>query len=346
MIFSLKTQNGEVTQMRPLLTGFSAALLLTAFSVVASAITVPNAGVYPTANTPVTAGAFGVDDWDYSTLNPYPTGFVTTSNFLAAGQANFTPLANNTWNFTLAQNVPGNQGGPLANIPGVDLTINMYSAWAVINDPVTDIGGTQRARPMNSNATRADTGGADFEMTYTPNNGGVTPNDPTTVSFLQIAQFNICASTDDLTCTWGTPTTIFDNLGSNASPFYVQAGGIGGNTGANSQWLFDIPYLTCENSGTPNSPGINIGPSSNCRGGTDGVDLAWWVRFETFVAIDNQSVNGPTTTHNVVLYGGRTWGFDFVASDTPLPEPGGVSLVGIGLAFVLAGVRRYRSRLL
>lgn len=301
------------------------------------AATVPNPvnGSYPQNSTP-TVTAWGVDDNNTSTLVPYPAQFYTFCPWVALAQqgSDFAP-----WTFTFAGN-----GNAIPNIPQADLTVNIYSAWAAINDPVTDLSGTQRARPMNNNATRADAGGADWELTYVPNATGANPLDPTNISFLQVARFRTCDSTDDLTCTWSNYTYVFDNGGDTTTPFYVQSGGIGGNgitngvggstvTNANAQWMFDIPYLTCENSGTPQSAGIGIGASANCRGGTDGSVLASDVQFQVFVA--------TRAANAVTLYGGLQWGYLYTNTDAP--EPSSLALAGAGMAFLAIQIVRTRA---
>jgi len=288
---------------------------------------VPNPvyGNYPQATTPRASG-FGIDDYNQTTLVPYPVPSLTNGPWVGLAQPG-SSFAGWTFNFV---------GGGATQIPQGDLGLNIYSAWAVINDPMRGLNGTQYARPMNNNATRADAGGADFELTYTPNAGGNTPNDPTGISFLQVYRQRFCMSTNDRTCTWSAYSYFFDT-GSKTSPFYPGVGGtgvtmgVGGSPVTNpaAQWMLDISY-DCENSGTPNAPGLNLVASPSCRGGTDGAVLASDVQFQTFVA----TVTGTTVT----VYRGLQWGYYYANSDTP--EPSSILLFGSGVLGLAGVVRR------
>ena len=98
-----------------------------------------------------TATGFGVDDNNTSTLVPFGAQYITASGFLnnaIAGSA----FNNANWVFQFVN------GTTTPFIPAGDLTINLYSAWVVTNNPVADPGGTLRNRPVNG----ADGGGANF----------------------------------------------------------------------------------------------------------------------------------------------------------------------------------------
>ncbi|MBV9745423.1 MAG: hypothetical protein JO099_16805, partial [Acidobacteriia bacterium] len=207
-------------------------------------------------------------------------------------------------------------------VAAADFTVNLYDAWAVTNDAVKDPGGTQRARPV----ANADAGGADWALTYTP----TAATDPTGIHFIQAYFENLQQVTGG---TEANPTInnvnqiLLDNLGA-ATPWYDTRGISSLGVGKNPSWMFDNPY-DCENSGTPSMNGTNEGMSPTCLGGTDGALLASTVIFQTFVAVDMGAIAGTTITHNVILYGGEQWGYNYSNVDTPEPAFGMISALGL-----------------
>ena len=69
-------------------------------------------------------------------------------------------------------------------------------------------------------------------------------------------------------------------------------------------------------------------------------------QFQVVLSSDTTSVDRFGVTQNAVtLYGGLWWGFNYTASDTPVPEPSTLLLLtlgGVGL-FVFRRVRRNKS---
>jgi len=285
--------------------------------------------ITPTTTVPRAAG-WGIDDWNVATLKPLD--FITTSAFLAAARAN--PSYNGAfndpnWTFDSAR----------SSIPESDLQVGFYNAWAVVNDPVTDPIGTRRARPMYTKTAKADAGGVDFDLLYTPRSGTDDPG-LNGILFLQIVQKTECISTDDSTCGKRISSTKFDT-GSNTSPFYRGIGGNGNIQGSpDTAWMLDIPY-DCENVlQSARVQGLNTGPAPSCLSSNPSGDdrfliLSAQVNFETFVATQNV-VNG---VHKVTLYGGVSWGFTYTNSDTA-PEPAPFVLLGGGLVLAVIGGRR------
>jgi hypothetical protein len=281
----------------------------------------PVNGNYPQTTTPF-AAMFGIDDWNTSTLDPYPVTYIPYSTWVGAAQVG-TPFAD--WTFCFAGATCS-----VASIPPSDLKVNIYSAWAVQNDPVTGLNGVQYARPMYTDNTLADAGGADFEFTYTPNANGDTPNDPTSIHFLQIVRMRSCFSTDDLTCTWTDYRYIFDN-GGLGTLFYDKAGGISETIkGTDAQWMLDIPY-SCEDQGD-RSRGLHTGFAPDCLSLEEGGKLKEERQFQVFVAEQSGT--------DVILYGGLQWGYIYTNADEgngnppETPEPAGFKLVGIGISLL------------
>ncbi len=278
-------------------------------------------GLFPqilSANTSFSGASIsgvGVDDINYVTLSPYLAIYVTGCPWVAqAAAAPGSPFS--TWTFNFAQNVG------LTNVPAADLDVDAYYPWVVTNDPISDPGGTQRARPVNN----ADAGGADFSLIYYPQG-----TDPTTnISFIQAlyitTTINIGTEANPILRTF---TTYRFDTGSTTNPSY---NGVTGTLAGGDPWMFDIPYR-CENRGTPSAPGLNAGPSPTCLGGTDGYLLSVNWQAQVFVAQVN------TTTKTATLYGGEWWGFQYSNVDTPEPAWSVVSALAL-LGF--AGVKRYR----
>ena len=96
------------------------------------------------ANTAVpTAKGFGQDDFNVSTLMPYPAKFLFTKGFVDKAKntpnaAHQTPFKN--WDFQFVDEAH--------QLGSNDLKVATYQAWAVTNDPIKDPGGTSQSRPI------------------------------------------------------------------------------------------------------------------------------------------------------------------------------------------------------
>jgi hypothetical protein len=78
-------------------------------------------------------------------------------------------------------------------------------------------------------------------------------------------------------------------------------------------------------------------------GGTaDGYLLSVNWLAQTFLARDIGRINNRPGTHDVILYGGEWWGFQY--SHTDVPEPALEILTGCALVGI-AVLKRFRSRL-
>lgn len=256
-----------------------------------------------------TATGFGVDDNNTSTLVPFGAQYVTASGFLNNAIAN-SAFNNANWVFQFVN------GTTTPFIPVGDLTVNLYSAWVVTNNPVADPGGTLRNRPVNG----ADGGGANFAVTYAQRADSTDPA-ANTIHFLQIFRESLNGQ---------AATFHVDNLGG-ATPFYDPLGL--SSIGANSSWMFDISY-DCENGDT----GETQNNQPTCVGGVDDTLLSSALDFQVFVAVDNL----VGTVHTVNLYGGEAWGYRYTNAD--VPEPSTFTLLVVGLAGLFGyGSRRRRK---
>ena len=260
-----------------------------------------------------TISGFGVDDINYVTLSPYLAQYVTYCPWVnSAATAPGSSFSN--WTFTFAA------GASL--IPSTDLDVDDYFPWVVTNDPVTDPGGTLRARPVDG----ADAGGADFSLIYHPEGTDPTAN----ISFIQALRITTTINTGtEADPVLQTSTYYRFDTSSNTNPSY---NGVSGTLVDGDPWMFDIPYR-CENSGTPSAPGTNAGSSPTCLGGTDGTLLSVNWQAQVFVAQVN------TVAQTATLYGGEWWGFQYSNADVPEPALG---VVGALALLGLAGVKRYR----
>lgn len=254
------------------------------------------------------------DDINTSTI--FSASYQTYCNWILQGLTTLGYTPANGYNFafagsTLAPDVP--------NIPASDLKVVNYFPWVVTDPGLTDLGGTERRRPV----TDQEAGGARFELKYTPRAGS---NDPTSVNWLQAYLQNINGA--------GFSSGILDNGGAKqkdgGSPYY-NAQGVAGTLPNNVAWMEDGPY-TCESGGASNA---------DCSGGTDDAWTSEAVKFQTFVVGANPVDIGGT--NYLILYGGEQWGYTYSSVDIPTPEPA-LGILGGILALAFAVTKLYLSR--
>ena len=321
----------------------SGALALTVFSIAGSAATA----------TP-TARGWGVDDNNTSTLSPIngngtaqyittmPSWFNAALGNVASGNNNgpsgdgygsATNVFSTNWTFAMA--------APAALVPQAVLNSFVYSAWVVTNDGYNLPNGN--AAVTYNFGTGGDVGGANYTLNYTP--GAAQPGGPgnaialANVHFFQIvtvlSQFGSDPQNGVINNAFNTTNYFVDNLGSVTTPFYDTAGGTNGTAAAGTQfWMDDSPYR-CEN-----QSGVPAGRIAGCQAdsasdNTNLLSVSW--QADTFIAVDNNP-GGPN--HNVTLYGGVSWGFQYTNND--VPEPGAFGLAGLGFALLVAGRRRFQ----
>ena len=286
----------------------------------------PSAVHAATAAPSVTA--WGFDDNNFSTLVPYLAPYMVRCPWLASSLPNSANQDNvgwgfndpAQWSFRFAADVPGQ-----SSLDASVVDPFYYTAWVVNNDPYALPNGTQ-ATPV---AATGDVGGANFTMNYTPgptDPGGVSSGVPlANVHFFQFVR-TITTFGNALEQPVNTVTRYFiDNNGNLTKPFYDQNFAFGyAGVNLDQKWMDDTPFR-CEN---------QSGNSPTCR--SDGVpnilNIDW--EAQVFVAVDlGANATLPTATqHDVILYGGRWWGYVYSNDDAPEPALGllsGAALLGM-----------------
>jgi len=251
----------------------------------------------------------GFDDYNVSTLRPYPAAYITALPvWFNLALLNSATQDNVGWSF----NDPAQWKFTPADSP-VDssrIVVFNYTAWVVSQDPYNLPNGQPATLyPFNN----ADVGGANFTFNYEPtifDPGGPRGSDIslTDVHFLQVVR-TVSNYGDDATGFVAQTTTRYfiDNGSINAVPWY-DAKGAHGNAGPNDtqKWMDDSPFR-CENQG-----------AGGCS--ADGMPNLLSIEWEadTFIAVDQGEIGG--TQHFVSLYGGRNWGFIYTNDEASVPE--------------------------
>jgi PEP-CTERM motif len=177
-----------------------------------------------------------------------------------------------------------------------DLTIDDYYAWAVNSPDVTGLG----VQVYNVDKENSDVGGAVFAMTYTPHG-----NDPVNIHFLQVYSEKLNG---------GRTTYHVDNKDLAKTLFYDQVPGASTEKKGNQSWFSDEPFQ-CED------------PDA-CLEGVEDYNASF--QFGVYITTD-KVVNG---VHNVTIYGGEQWGYQYSTSDPKAPEPSTALLGGLGLGLL------------
>ena len=228
------------------------------------------------------ADGTGADDENSSKLVPGPATFITYCPWVNAAMNSYV-AANPTYRFSWA-------GSAASQFVKNDVSITLYNPWVVNSPNVLGLDGVTR----NRNVANQDAGGNVFQFKYTPQG-----TDPASVRFIQ-------AYNESLT---GSPYQIYLDRGISPTPFYDDRGVSG--TAANGRqlannvsWFQDTPYDT----------EAKLITRAGTAEGAGEKDTYSDVEFQVVVAVDNGAGGG--FAHNLVLYGGYWWGYNYWNTDT------------------------------
>ena len=267
----------------------------------------------------------GGDDFNTTSLVPTtPISIgqgtsVTQCPWINTGMNAFV-AANPTWAYTWSTTA----------LPGT-LAFSSYIPWAANQPNITLPDGTVNPGKF----TNAERGGASFITTFNPQ-GGIAVNG---IGFIQAYQETF--TNFDPTANGGNGAAInnsvsyvkLDNAAVASNPFYNTGSGGGyigaANQGAaNQTWMEDRPSdpepVAADAAGTP---AATAAAAEN---------LIANVQFQVVVAVDTGPKAGGAL-HNIVLYNGYWWGYQYSSTDTP--EPAALAMFAAGAA-ALSFIRR------
>ncbi len=269
----------------------------------------------------------GGDDFNTTTL--VPTTPISIGQGTTVTQC---PWINSGMNAFVAANPTWAYSWSTTALPGT-LAYSSYIPWAANQPSITLPDGTVNP----SKYSNAERGGASFITTFNPQ-GGTAVNG---IGFIQAYQETF--TNFDPTANGGNGAAInnsvsyvkLDNGTVASNPFYNTGSGGGGfgaaNQGAaNQTWMEDRPSdpepAAADAAGTP---AATAAAAENCIAN---------VQFQVVVAVDTGAKVGGAQ-HNIVLYNGYWWGYQYSSTDTP--EPAAILL----FAFAAIGLLSHRRRM-
>lgn len=275
--------------------------------------------------------AWGWDDFNTASVNPAGAPYLNaTANWFNQALPNSSSQNNVGWNFNTAAQWTFTMAGTL--VPGANINSFVYNAWVVSQDPYN----LPNGNPAQLYTVNGDVGGANYTLNYVPgaNDPGGASSTITlaNVHFLQVVKAISNYGSDATGQVTSTVTQYFmDNNGNANSPWYDGNFLSGYAQNGTQKWMDDSPYRF-EDQDSGNTNGASA----------DGVPTLLSINWEanTFMAVDMGATTN--TQNNVLLYGGRDWGFTY--SNTDVPEPSAFVMAGIGLVLMIAGRSRFGRR--
>jgi hypothetical protein len=254
--------------------------------------------LFPGALNAVTATPFveawGFDDNNASFLNPFLARYVLTCPWLDPALPNSATADNVGWDFSDPAKWRFRFGTnvPGPNTVGAGPLQSFVYSAWVVNNDPYNLPTGAQATPVNATG---DVGGANFTLLYVPGaNDPGGANSATTLANVHFFQFirTITTFQDEPR---GAPNTV--------TRYFVD------NNGSRTTPFYDLVF----------SSGLS-GPNNVNK----------WIDDTPF-RCENQD-NAINTQHDVILFGGRWWGFTYTNADVPESSP--LTLAGIGLCLI------------
>ena len=272
---------------------------------------------------------WGFDDINTASVNPAGAPYLNaTPNWFNLALPNSSSQNNVGWNFNTAAQWTFTMAGTLA--PAASINSFVYNAWVVSQDPYN----LPNGNPAQLYTVNGDVGGANYTLNYVPgaNDPGGASSTTTlaNVHFLQVVKAISNYGDDATGQVTSTVTQYFiDNAGNANSPWYDGNFSFGYAQNGTQKWMDDSPYRFEDQSGVD---------GASRDGDPTLLSINW--EANVFIAVDLGATTN--TQNNVLLYGGRDWGFNY--SNTDVPEPAAFALAGIGFVLLIARRSRFGRR--
>ncbi len=265
---------------------------------------------------------------DFNTTSLVPTTPISIGQGTTVTQC---PWINTGMNAFVAANPTWAYSWSTTALPGT-LAYSSYIPWAANQPPITLPDGTVNP----SKYSNAERGGASFITTFNPQ-GGTAVNG---IGFIQAYQETF--TNFDPTANGGNGAPVnssvsyvkLDNAAVASNPFYNTGSG-GGYIGAANQGATNQTWMEDR----PNDPEPAAADAAGIPAATAAAaeNFIANVQFQVVVAVDTGPKAGGAQ-HNIVLYNGYWWGYQYSSTDTP--EPAALTLLGLGGAMLLMQRRR------